>query len=85
MPLESITAEQRTVLYNVSWDTFEALLKDTGEDRRTFSGQTTANCHQTRNKNPTPNPLPASDEGAKMYLIRLEIAVRELNIDPDIL
>jgi hypothetical protein len=31
--------------------------------------QTTANCHQTRNKNPTPNPLPASDEGAKMYLI----------------
>ena len=29
----------------------------------------TANCHQTRNKNPTPNPLPASDEGAKMYLI----------------
>jgi hypothetical protein len=40
MPLESITAEQRTVLYNVSWDTFEALLKDTGEERRTFSGQT---------------------------------------------
>ena len=31
--------------------------------------QVTANCHQTRNKNPTPNPLPASDEGAKMYLI----------------
>ncbi len=31
--------------------------------------KTTANCHQTRNKNPTPNPLPASDEGAKMYLI----------------
>jgi len=29
----------------------------------------TANCHQTRNMNPTPNPLPASDEGAKMYLI----------------
>ncbi|MDB9522185.1 hypothetical protein PN480_09495, partial [Dolichospermum circinale CS-1225] len=28
----------------------------------------TANCHQTWNKNPTPNPLPASDEGAKMYL-----------------
>ncbi|BAZ86042.1 Panacea domain-containing protein [Dolichospermum compactum] len=26
----------------------------------------TANCHQTWNKNPTPNPLPASDEGAKM-------------------
>lgn len=33
MLLESITAEQRTVLYNVSWDTFEALLRDTGEDR----------------------------------------------------
>ncbi|WP_016951197.1 Uma2 family endonuclease [Anabaena sp. PCC 7108] len=33
MLLESIPAEQRTVLYNVSWDTFEALLKDTGEDR----------------------------------------------------
>ncbi|MBO1066414.1 MULTISPECIES: Uma2 family endonuclease [Nostocales] len=30
---ESITAEQRTVLYNVSWETFEALLRDTGEDR----------------------------------------------------
>jgi Uma2 family endonuclease len=25
--------EQRTVLQNVSWETFEALLKDTGEDR----------------------------------------------------
>jgi len=33
MLLQSITAEQRTVLYNVSWDTFEALLRDTGEDR----------------------------------------------------
>ncbi len=29
----------------------------------------------TRYKNPTPNPLPASDEGAKMYLIRAETAV----------
>jgi hypothetical protein len=29
----------------------------------------TANCHQTWNKNPTPNPLPASKEGAKMYLV----------------
>ncbi|MDM3848488.1 MAG: DUF433 domain-containing protein [Aphanizomenon gracile PMC627.10] len=29
----------------------------------------TANCYQTWNKNPTPNPLPASDEGARMYLI----------------
>lgn len=26
-------AEQRTVLHNVSWETFEALLRDTGEDR----------------------------------------------------
>ncbi|ODH01862.1 hypothetical protein A4S05_26745 [Nostoc sp. KVJ20] len=26
-------AEQRTVLDNVSWETFEALLRDTGEDR----------------------------------------------------
>ena len=34
-----------------------------------------ANCHQTRNKNPSTNPLPASDEGAKMYLIWLQIAV----------
>jgi Uma2 family endonuclease len=33
MLLESIPAEQRTVLHNVSWETFEALLKDTGEDR----------------------------------------------------
>ncbi|AFZ58894.1 Uma2 family endonuclease [Anabaena cylindrica FACHB-243] len=33
MLLQSIAAEQRTVLYNVSWDTFEALLRDTGEDR----------------------------------------------------
>ncbi|WP_071187494.1 Uma2 family endonuclease [Trichormus sp. NMC-1] len=33
MLLQSIIAEQRTVLYNVSWDTFEALLRDTGEDR----------------------------------------------------
>jgi Uma2 family endonuclease len=33
MLLESIPAEQRTVLYNVSWETFEALLRDTGEDR----------------------------------------------------
>ncbi len=29
-----------------------------------------------RYKNPTPNPLPASDEGAKMYLIRAETAVK---------
>jgi hypothetical protein len=28
-----------------------------------------------RYKNPTPNPLPASDEGAKMYLIKAETAV----------
>jgi hypothetical protein len=28
-----------------------------------------------RYKNPTPNPLPASDEGAKMYLIRAKTAV----------
>jgi len=26
----------------------------------------TVNCHQTWNKNPTPNPLPAGDEGARM-------------------
>ena len=32
-----------------------------------------------RYKNPTPNPLPASDEGAKMYLIGAETAV-SLNI-----
>jgi hypothetical protein len=30
-----------------------------------------------RYKNPTPNPLPASDKGAKMYLIRAETAVNE--------
>ncbi|MGJ5673246.1 MAG: Uma2 family endonuclease [Nostochopsis sp.] len=29
----SIFAEQRTVLHNVSWETFEALLRETGEDR----------------------------------------------------
>ncbi|MDP8964198.1 MAG: Uma2 family endonuclease [Cyanobacteriota bacterium] len=29
----SISAEQRTVLHNISWQTFEALLKETGEDR----------------------------------------------------
>jgi hypothetical protein len=28
-----------------------------------------------RYKNPTPNPLPASEEGAKMYLIKAETAV----------
>jgi Uma2 family endonuclease len=33
MLLQSIIAEQRTVLYNVSWETFESLLRDTGEDR----------------------------------------------------
>jgi hypothetical protein len=32
-----------------------------------------------RYKNPTPNPLPASDEGAKMYLIRAETAVTTKN------
>jgi hypothetical protein len=37
----------------------------------------TANCHQTWNKNPTPNPLIAYGEGAGMYLIWLEIAVNE--------
>jgi hypothetical protein len=31
-------------------------------------------------KNPTPNPLPASDEGAKMYLIRAETTVRHLMV-----
>jgi len=29
----SSIAEQRTVLHNISWETFEALLTDTGEDR----------------------------------------------------
>jgi Uma2 family endonuclease len=29
----STPAEQRTVLHNISWQTFEALLKETGEDR----------------------------------------------------
>ncbi len=29
----SSPAEQRTVLRNISWETFEALLQDTGEDR----------------------------------------------------
>ncbi len=33
MLVESIPAEQRTVLYNISWETFEALLQETGEDR----------------------------------------------------
>ncbi|MBD2388074.1 Uma2 family endonuclease [Cylindrospermum sp. FACHB-282] len=33
MLVKSTPAEQRTVLHNVSWDTFEALLRDTGEDR----------------------------------------------------
>ncbi|WP_017655176.1 Uma2 family endonuclease [Fortiea contorta] len=33
MLVHSTPAEQRTVLHNVSWETFEALLKDTGEDR----------------------------------------------------
>jgi Uma2 family endonuclease len=33
MLVKSTPAEQRTVLHNVSWETFEALLKDTGEDR----------------------------------------------------
>lgn len=29
----STPAEQRTVLHNISWETFEALLTETGEDR----------------------------------------------------
>jgi Uma2 family endonuclease len=33
MVATSTPAEQRTVLYNISWETFEALLKETGEDR----------------------------------------------------
>ncbi|MDB9342289.1 Uma2 family endonuclease [Nodularia spumigena CS-586/05] len=33
MLAQSTLAEQRTVLHNVSWETFEALLRDTGEDR----------------------------------------------------
>ncbi|MBC1236620.1 Uma2 family endonuclease [Nostoc sp. 2RC] len=33
MLVQSTPAEQRTVLYNISWETFEALLRDTGEDR----------------------------------------------------
>ena len=33
MLVKSTPAEQRTVLQNISWETFEALLKDTGEDR----------------------------------------------------
>ena len=33
MLIKSTLAEQRTVLHNVSWETFEALLRDTGEDR----------------------------------------------------
>ncbi len=33
MVATSTLAEQRTVLRNISWQTFEALLKETGEDR----------------------------------------------------
>ncbi|BAZ30678.1 hypothetical protein NIES4074_31400 [Cylindrospermum sp. NIES-4074] len=33
MLVKSTPAEQRTVLHNVSWETFEALLRYTGEDR----------------------------------------------------
>ncbi|MEH1944455.1 MAG: Uma2 family endonuclease [Nostoc sp.] len=33
MLVKSMPAEQRTVLQNISWETFEALLRDTGEDR----------------------------------------------------
>jgi Uma2 family endonuclease len=33
MVATSTPAEQRTVLYNISWQTFEALLQETGEDR----------------------------------------------------
>ena len=33
MLVKPTPAEQRTVLHNVSWETFEALLRDTGEDR----------------------------------------------------
>ncbi|MBE8986688.1 Uma2 family endonuclease [Nostoc sp. LEGE 12450] len=33
MLVKSTPAEQRTVLHNISWETFEALLRDTGEDR----------------------------------------------------
>ncbi|XHR85643.1 MAG: Uma2 family endonuclease [Gloeotrichia echinulata GP01] len=33
MLVTSTPAEQRTLLHNVSWETFEALLRDTGEDR----------------------------------------------------
>jgi Uma2 family endonuclease len=33
MLIQSTPAEQRTVLHNVSWETFEALLRDTGENR----------------------------------------------------
>jgi Uma2 family endonuclease len=29
----STNAEQRTLLQNISWETFESLLKETGEDR----------------------------------------------------
>lgn len=33
MLIKSTPAEQRTVLHNISWETFEALLTETGEDR----------------------------------------------------
>lgn len=33
MLVQSTPAEQRAVLHNISWETFEALLKDTGEER----------------------------------------------------
>jgi Uma2 family endonuclease len=33
MVTTSTLAEQRTVLHNISWQTFETLLKETGEDR----------------------------------------------------
>jgi Uma2 family endonuclease len=33
MVATSTPAEQRTVLHNISWQTFEALLQETGEDR----------------------------------------------------
>ena len=33
MVVTNTLAEQRTVLHNISWETFETLLKETGEHR----------------------------------------------------
>jgi GDPmannose 4,6-dehydratase len=75
--LQVLTKIQPHEIYNLAGQTSVGLSFEQPVEtlESIATGTLTALPGVMRYKNPTPNPLPASNEGAKMYLIRAETAV----------